>query len=59
VQVAHYTDFIKENAEWEFEGIFADDGISGANTKKREEYIRTIDECMEGYIDLPGTLWTA
>ena len=52
VQVAHYTDHIKKNAEWEFAGIFADDGISGTNTKKREEFNRMIDECMEGNIDL-------
>jgi len=52
VQVAHYTDFIKKNAEWEFAGIFADDGISGTNTKKREEFNRMIEECMEGNIDL-------
>lgn len=26
-------------------GIFADDGISGTNTKKREEFNRMIDEC--------------
>ena len=29
-----------------------DDGISGTNTKKREEFNRMIDECMEGKIDL-------
>lgn len=52
VQVAHYTEFIKKNAEWEFAGIFTDDGISGTNTKKREEFNRMIDECMEGNIDL-------
>ena len=52
IQVAHYTDFIKKNTEWEFAGIFADDGISGTNTKKREEFNRLIDECMEGNIDL-------
>ncbi|AGA68803.1 site-specific recombinase, DNA invertase Pin [Desulfitobacterium dichloroeliminans LMG P-21439] len=52
VQVAHYTEFIKKNAEWEFAGIFADDGISGTNTKKREEFNRMIDGCMEGNIDL-------
>lgn len=52
VQVSHYTEFIKKNAEWEFAGIFADDGISGTNTKKRDEFNRMIDECMEGNIDL-------
>ncbi|HBD0823820.1 TPA: recombinase family protein, partial [Enterococcus faecalis] len=40
VQVSHYTEFIKKNNEWEFAGIFADDGISGTNTKKRDEFNR-------------------
>ncbi|MCD1763478.1 recombinase family protein [Listeria monocytogenes] len=52
VQVAHYTEYINKNTEWEFAGIFADDGISGTNTKKREEFNRMIGECMEGNIDL-------
>lgn len=52
VQVEHYTAFIKKNEEWEFAGIFADDGISGTNTKKREEFNRMIDECMAGNIDM-------
>ena len=51
-QVEHYTAFIKQNSEWEFAGIFADDGISGTNTKKREEFNRMIGECMAGNIDL-------
>jgi hypothetical protein len=51
-QVDHYTDFIIKNPEWEFAGIFADDGISGTNTKKREEFNRMIDECMAGNIDM-------
>lgn len=33
-------------------GIFADDGISGTNTKKRDEFNRMIDECMAGNIDM-------
>lgn len=51
-QVEHYTNFIQKNEEWEFAGIFADDGISGTNTKKREEFNRMIVECMEGRIDM-------
>lgn len=52
VQIEHYTGFIKSNAEWELAGIFADDGISGTNTKKREEFNRMIEECMAGNIDM-------
>ena len=33
-------------------GIFADDGITGTNTKKREEFNRMIEECMAGNIDM-------
>ena len=51
-QVEHYTTYIQRNAEWEFAGIFADDGISGTNTKKREEFNRMIEECMAGHIDM-------
>ena len=33
----------------------ADDGISGTNTKKRDEFNRLIDDCMAGKIDLVVT----
>lgn len=51
-QVSHYTDYIKSHEGWQFAGIFADDGISGTNTKKREEFNRMIEECMAGNIDM-------
>lgn len=51
VQVQHYTSYIEGNPEWDLAGIFADDGISGTNTKKREEFNRMIEACMEGKID--------
>lgn len=51
-QVTHYTEYIQKNPEWELAGIFADDGISGTNTKKRTEFKRMIDECMAGNIDM-------
>lgn len=51
-QIEHYTTFIQKNDEWEFTEIFADDGISGTNTKKREEFNRMIEECMKGNIDM-------
>ena len=52
VQVEDYTQFIEKNPEWELAGIFADDGISGTNTKKREEFNRMIEACMAGHIDM-------
>lgn len=51
-QIEHYTDFIQQKPEWAFAGIYADDGISGTNTKKREEFNRMIEDCMAGKIDM-------
>ena len=51
-QVEHYTDYIQKNPEWEFAGIFSDDGISGTYTKKRDGFNHMIDECMDGKIDM-------
>lgn len=52
VQVKHYTEYIGSNKEWELAGIYADDGISGTNIKKREGFIEMIDDCMEGKVDV-------
>ncbi len=51
-QIEHYTKFIEANPEWTLAGIYADDGISGTNTKKREEFNKMIDECKAGNIDM-------
>lgn len=52
VQVEHYTTYIKGKPEWEFVAVYADDGISGTNTKKRDEFNRMIDDCKAGKIDM-------
>ena len=51
-QIEHYTAYINGHPDWELAGIYADDGISGTNTKKREKFNRMIDECMAGNIDM-------
>lgn len=51
-QVEHYTEFIQKNPEWEFAGIYADDGISGTNIKNRDEFNRMIEDCEAGTIDM-------
>jgi len=52
VQIEHYTNYIQSNTEWELADIYADDGITGTNTKKRDEFNRMIEDCMEGKIDM-------
>lgn len=36
-QKLYYTEKINSTSEWELAGIYADDGISGIHTKKRDE----------------------
>ena len=52
VQIKHYTNQIESNPEWTLAGVFADDGISGTNTKKRDEFNRMIEKCLAGEIDM-------
>ena len=54
-QINHYTEFIQKNPAWEPAGIYADDGISGTDTRKRDEFNRLISDCMAGKIDMVVT----
>ena len=54
-QIEHYTDYIEKHPGWELAGIYADDGISGTNTKKRGEFNRLIEDCMAGKVDMVVT----
>ena len=50
-QVDYYTRYIQANPEWEFIEVYADEGISGTNTKKRRNFNRMIEDAMAGKID--------
>ena len=51
-QCSYYTDKIMTNPEWTMAGIFADEGITGTSTKKRDDFNRMIRKCKKGKIDL-------
>ena len=51
-QVNYYTAYIENHPDYECAGIYADEGISGTNTKKREQFNRMIDDCKAGKIDM-------
>ena len=51
-QVSYYTEKIKDNLNWKSAGIYADDGKSATNTKKRDDFNSMIDDCMAGKIDM-------
>ena len=51
-QVSYYTEKIKNNPNWKNAGIYADDGKSATNTKKRDDFNAMIEDCMAGKIDM-------
>lgn len=50
-QVDYYTKKIRENPEWIFVEVYADEGITGTSTKRRKNFNRMIDDAMVGRID--------
>ncbi len=51
-QISYYTDKIGKNSEWQMAGIFADEGITGTQAKKRPEFLKMIELCRQRKIDL-------
>ena len=51
-QCTYYTDKIMTNPEWTMAGIFADEGITGTSTKKRDDFNAMIKDALDGKIDM-------
>lgn len=51
-QVSYYNSLIQSNPEWEYAGVYADEGISGTSTRNRDEFNRLIADCEKGKIDM-------
>ena len=51
-QVKHYTEFIQKKPEWEYVKVYADDGISGTSTKRRDGFNEMIKDALDRKIDL-------
>ena len=50
-QVDYYTRHIGGNPDWELADIYADEGISGLDIQKRDEFNRMMADCRAGKID--------
>ncbi len=50
-QKTHYENYINSNEEWEFAGLYYDEGISGTKMEKRAGLLRMLEDCEEGRID--------
>ena len=49
-QVDYYTNYIKGREDWEFAGMYTDEGITATNTKKREGFKRMVADALAGKI---------
>ncbi|MHB1454991.1 MAG: recombinase family protein [Saccharofermentanales bacterium] len=51
-QVRYYETVIQANDDWEFAGVYAEEGRSGTSAKHRPEFIRLIQDAEQGQIDI-------
>ena len=50
-QVGYYTHYIQAHEEWSLVDIYADEGITGTSTAKRDDFHRLMEDCRQGKID--------
>ena len=50
-QVDYYTKCIASKEEWEMVDVYADEGLTGMETRHRDEFNRMIADCRDGKID--------
>ncbi len=51
-QMDYYTNYIGERSDWEFVGMYADEGITATNTKHRDGFNQMVEDALAGKIDL-------
>lgn len=51
-QLDYYTTYISSRPDWEFVGMYSDEGVTGTSTKKRDGFNRMIEDALIGKIDL-------
>lgn len=51
-QQAYFEEVIRAHPGWVFAGIYADEGVTGTSTKKRVAFLRMVDDCADGKLDL-------
>jgi site-specific DNA recombinase len=51
-QIDYYKQYISSNPDYEFAGIYADEGISGTGTLRREAFNRLMADCRAGLVDM-------
>ncbi|MCD7726408.1 MAG: recombinase family protein [Clostridiales bacterium] len=51
-QVSYYSSLIQKNPEWEYAGVYSDEGITGTSTAGRKGFNDLVKDCEDGKIDI-------
>lgn len=51
-QIQAYKEYVLKHPDWELVDIYADEGISGTSLRNRNDFLRMIDDCKAGKIDM-------
>ena len=50
-QIRHYREYTQDNPEYEIVDIYADEGLTGMEMDKRDDFLRLIRDCKKGVVD--------
>ncbi len=51
-QCDYYTNYIQSREDWEFVGLYSDEGISATSIRYRDGFNQMVDDALDGKIDL-------
>ena len=51
-QLDYYSNYIRGHDDWEFVGMYSDEGITGTSTKRRDGFNKMVSDAKMGKIDL-------
>ena len=51
-QMTYYKTYIEGHEDWEFVGMYSDEGITGTSIKRRDGFNKMIEDALAGKIDL-------
>jgi len=52
LQKNHYMDLVSNHLNWKLVDIYADEGISGTSLNHRDSFVKMVEDCKAGKIDL-------
>ena len=52
LQTEYYREYVSNHSHWSLVDVYADEGFSATNTKRRDGFNRMIQDCERGKVDL-------